>query len=197
MLKRLIIPGFIIILCEWAIFQWAKGESPYIDFQFQLAARYSARVSFLLFVGILCWTGIKGVKHIYLNEKNRILFVSLLFLLALNHLIHFYFLSMNFEVRGMDLREFKNLPGAVAYIVLTLSPFFLWNKQELTRSRYQIILVGFTLVTLLFIGTYIKRLNQELEIPISSYLLIGNLAVLSALVVVNILRIFTENRKNA
>ncbi|WP_151997458.1 MULTISPECIES: hypothetical protein [unclassified Imperialibacter] len=192
MMKKTIGLSLLVVLCEYAIYVWSGDVSPEPGIYFQLAARYSARVSFLLFAGILCWTGIRGLKHIYAEEQRRQLFVSLLFLLALNHLIHFYFLAMNFETRGMELREFKNLPGAVAYIVLTLSPFFLWNKKELTRSRYQIIISGFALVTALFIGTYVKRSLQNLEIPMSNYLIVGNLAILTSLVIINIFRIRSE-----
>jgi heme/copper-type cytochrome/quinol oxidase subunit 4 len=86
------------------------------------------------------------------------------------------------------------MPGAVAYIVLTLSPFFLWNKRELSSGRYRIIISGFALVTALFVGTYVKRLSQDFEIPISNYLIVGNLAVLVSLVVVNIFRIWSEKK---
>lgn len=196
MMKKTIGFSLLVVLCEYAIYVWSGGISSEPGICFQLAARYSARVSFLLFAGILCWTGIKGLKHIYTEEQRRQWFVTMIFLLTLNHLIHFYFLAMHFDVKGMELREFKNLTGAVAYIVLTLSPFFLWNKKELTRSRYQIIISGFVLVAALFIGTYVKRFTQEMEVPISKYLLIANLAVLTSLVVINIFKIRSEKNLN-
>jgi hypothetical protein len=110
MKKRTVGLSFLIVICELAIYTRTTSLSSDESFYYQLAARYSARVSFMLLVGILCWTGIKGLKFIYEKESRRKLFVTLLLVLALNHLIHFYFLAMNFNAKSLELREFKTCP---------------------------------------------------------------------------------------
>jgi len=163
---------------------------------YQISARYSARVSYLLFIGILLWTGVSGLRQIYSSENKRQWFVALIFALFFNHLIHFYFLANNLRLKGIALFHFGNTPGIIAYLILTLSPFFLWSKRDLTSSLYKKILFGLMMVMALFLGTYIKRLSQQMDIPISKLLIVSNLTILLFLLVINVFRVFVESKKS-
>jgi hypothetical protein len=195
MIKRAVGFSILIAAAEAVVYTWACTVSPNDTMYFTLAARYSARISFLIFASLLCWMGISGLKTIYANENKRQLFVCILFSLALNHLIHFYFLAMNFEANGLELIVFKNLPGAATYVVLTVAPLLLWNKTDLTKRRYRMILSGFAMVSVLFIGTYIKRFSQEMVVPVSRYLLVFNLTTIVILIGLNVFRVVREGKK--
>lgn len=180
----------LVIVCaaEALVFTQA-AQNPH-DEIFQLAARYSARVSLLLVIAILLWTGTRGLRHIYGTDQRREWFVALVGGLSLNHLIHFYFLAMNFQARGLYLLEIKNLPGAVAYLVIVIAPFYLWHKTELTPKLHRTILIASVPVLFVFTGTYVKRLGQDLNLPIAKALLVGNLLLLLVLIGLNVYRIF-------
>ena len=123
----------LISTIELLVFVFSKSITSNAAVYWQLAARYSARITFYILCIILFWTGIKGLKNIYANEKTRILLINLFALLAINHLIHFYFIYKNFEINNYEWFKAKHIAGSIVYPILVITPLYL-GKQKIIKS---------------------------------------------------------------
>ena len=192
MSKRLLIFISAILVSETGIFLWATYFSSALAYQ--LAARYSARLSFFIFSGILLWSGLRGLRSIYSGETSKRLLVDLLLVFSVNHVIHFFFLAMNFRVSGQSLLSIRNAGGAVVYLMIMAAPVYLWNKQTMSRRLYFFVYSFFLIVTLLFFLTYVGRLSKELPMPTPDGFFIFALATIGGLVSLNVYRMWAEHR---
>lgn len=198
-LGRIFIIGTIILvaLLELAVFYWSAYFAPSSELGFQLASRYSARVSFVIFSFVLLFTGILGLKKIYSRESYRKVFMTLIGAFAVNHLIHFYFLAMNHWVQGLDLFIVKNAFGTLAYLTLSLIPVYYWNRPNISSKEYRILQGYLVLIAGFFVGAYVKRLQEEIVFPSSDALLITHIVILAALLGLNIYRARQERKLNS
>jgi hypothetical protein len=69
----------------------------------EYAARYSARVSFMIIAGLLLYTAMHGFLTINNNESKRKTLRALIYLFCINHIIHFIHLAANQSVRNKIL----------------------------------------------------------------------------------------------
>jgi hypothetical protein len=122
----------------------------------QHAARYSARVSFVILAGLLLYTAIHGLLTISKNESKRKILRALIYLFVANHIIHLIYLAANQAVRNKILFKLGNIPGMIAYIVVLLLPLLL-NRGLLSRGKQTMLLVSLLLIGAFFIQTYIGR----------------------------------------
>jgi hypothetical protein len=183
-----------ILLWELVILFLATQISDLATLKYQLAARYSARTSFVIVVITLLFTGIHGLAAIYSSESARKIFMMMLLAFAFNHFIHFIYLAMNYYANDMQLLTVRTSFGTLGYILLTLAPFYLWNKTQLTRSLHIQIAV-FLLITLsIFIVTYSGRFSKPVTLssPIIFYQLC--LGVIAMLLVLNVYQFIRHRR---
>jgi len=194
MTRKTVLCLIIVALWEGAVYIFSADASDFGMLKYQLAARYSARTSFVIFCALLLGTGIYGLKGIYGTEDRRRFFVLFILMLAFNHFIHFIFIVLNYRAQALTLLEGKNFPGALGYMLLMLAPVYLWNKKTLTKS-VQLQLYGFFLfIVIIFLVTYVGRFSKELPM-MSSPLVYGCfLASMSVLIILNLYRFIKENR---
>jgi hypothetical protein len=194
MTKKIVLMLAAVIVCEIIILLLSMRISDLATIKYQLAARYSARTSFIIISGILLLIGIKGLKQIYDHENLRQLFMMLLLAFAINHLIHFIFIVLNYNANNMQLFHLDNGFGAVGYVMLSLAPLYLWSKKKLTRSLHLQINAFLFIVISIFFILYLGKLNTVATLG-SPLLLYGIcLLVIVFITGINIYR-FVQDRK--
>lgn len=195
MKKKTFLFFLIITILEVANYYWSGYFAPSEELGFQLAARYSARFSFVIFCIILTFTGLLGLNKIYSSHSYRRIFIALIGGFALNHLIHFYFLTMNHIVQGIDLLILKNAFGSMAYLFLSFVPVYFWKRPKVSVKEYWTLQIYLLIISSFFIGAYVKRMKEEIIFPSSEALLITHGVILVSLLILNIYRVFQEKSK--
>lgn len=184
----------VLIIWELIIYTISVKIANSSTSEFQLAARYSARSSFALLAIILFWIGSSGLISIYKNISTKNLFIITLFLLMVNHLIHFGYLFMNYSANNKTLLQAKNVAGALAYLMLLAAPWYLCKNDKLTRNRYKQIIIFLAFISLIFIATYIGRLTNHTPVLSSIWLYAFFLSSITLLLSLTLFRAFKEIR---
>ncbi|HEX4850206.1 MAG TPA: hypothetical protein VFV08_05325 [Puia sp.] len=161
----------------------------------QYAARYSARVSFMILVGLLFYTGIHGILAISRDENKRKIFGTLIYFFVTNHIIHWIFLATNQVVRNKIIFKPANIPGIIAYAIVLFLPLLL-NRGLLTRRKRSLMLVSLLLISTFFIQVYSLRLfgSSLPPDPSAPWVYVLFISVLSFLVVANLYRYIMDAR---
>ncbi|MEQ8470891.1 MAG: hypothetical protein RIC35_06875 [Marinoscillum sp.] len=194
MKKKWAILILMLVFFEVLVYILAVEASPDHTLVFQLAARYSARISLFIYVGLLSWLAYKGLVNIYDNSHLRNTFKLSFSGLVINHIIHFYFLFTNFQVHGLDLLQPRSILGVITYFSLIVTSIFLWITEDLNRRLYLTVWSCLVIAAIVFLGTYIGRLNKAMPEPSSPYLFIFLIALLISLLIANAYRISVEIR---
>ncbi|PWT76276.1 MAG: hypothetical protein C5B59_06975 [Bacteroidetes bacterium] len=183
LVTELIVLGIAAIMASDRVMFW------------QYAARYSARVSFVVFASVLFYMAIFGLLTISNNENKRKIFEWLLYFFVTNHIIHLILLTFNQAVHNKMLLKQGNIPGMIAYGIVLLLPLLL-NRGLLTKRKRTLMVASLLLVSAFFIQVYVLRLIGSSLPPDSSatwvYLLF--VSVLSLLVVANLYRYIMDAR---
>src|SRR5215469_610982 len=160
----------------------------------QYAARYSARLSFMILAGLLLYTAIYGLSIIGKNESKRKILKTLIYFFVANHIIHLIYLSANQVVRNKPLIKPGNIPGMIIYGVVLLLPLLL-NRGLLSRAKQTMLLISLMLISIFFILLYVAHLFRFILSPEASaawiYLLFASL--LALLLLVNLYRHIRDN----
>ncbi len=128
MFRKIAVLLMLIILWETGIYFWVLNNTP--EALYQLSARYSARTSFVLITIILLWIGATGLRKIYRSAFKRLHLITLILLLAVNHLIHFGFLYANLQPENFGKFLLENHLPALLYVALMISPWLLFSKKH-------------------------------------------------------------------
>jgi hypothetical protein len=190
--KRLSLFLVLVFVCEVVVYFWSSHVSDLVEIKYSLAARYSARITLILFEGMLIWMAIAGLKIIFGDEKRRAVFVTILFLIAFNHVIHFVFLAINFWVNDYNLFVLKSAGGAIGYLIIIGAPFYLWHKMELTKNLYWVILSLILFINIVAMVTYLGRWNKGLPMASSKEVYIGIMVGIGVILLLNVYRIVSE-----
>lgn len=147
-LKTLLLLG---VAAEVAIFLASYGLHPEVNETFRYAARYSGRLSALVFL----WTFYQYAASfsIPLAENSQLRNWILLF--AVLHLIHFGFLATNVYRNNIPLEAVKVAGGALAYLMIVFAPFVLH------RLNVKLQLVYFYYVSLVMTLTNVARAKGD------------------------------------
>lgn len=139
------------ILLELLIFALVYFRYPAIEDSFRYAARYSGRLSFLVFVYTFYL-----FAHSYPAPVARDSPVSnFISLFAVLHLIHWGFLAASVYLNAIPLETVKVIGGAFAYLLIVLAPFR-WSKWSV-----RIKLLYFYYVSLVMALTFVARIKGE------------------------------------
>jgi hypothetical protein len=160
---KLKLPLFItsIIVLNILIYYRAYLTIEPIDTIFAECARNSGRTSAAINLITLFMVGYFGLKTIY-NEKIKIFFFrTLIILFAVNHLIHFFFVSQNFKLQDMELSIWDNLHGFITFLCLVLLPVLLYLIKRLNKMTYSLILIHLFNVTYLISKSFYVRYKPE------------------------------------
>lgn|GEM_PF-1552589 len=164
---RIIIIVSVLIL-EVLNYYCTIGITSNSDEFYSLTARYSARISFVLLVGLGGWIIAKGFLTLITDQKKKDLLLGGIAAFTVNHLIHFYFLYKNFEVNDLDLWTKSVSFGAIAYVILTIAPLYFWKIRLWTRTRYYLLHGFLILMIAICVFTYGTRLGNEVPLPLST-----------------------------
>jgi hypothetical protein len=192
--KLMLFSGVVMVL-EIAIFFWVDYISTADYLVYQLAARYSGRLSFMIFAGMMLFTGIVGLKQIFKTERLKSFFIILLSLFSVNHVLHFYFLAMSHLEQNETLLIPKNIIGGTAYILLILSPFYLF-KREMTTKIYWSVQSFLFLLTVIFFVSYLRRFMIEFPQPTHIGVLYSIITTIGLLVFLNGYKVFKESTES-
>lgn len=194
--KVLLVIILLVIAGEGAVLYHSLEATDLPTVQYQLAARYSARISFVTVLVILSAIAVFGLRKLYAHESWRRLLVYLFVIFAVNHALHFAFIVMNYKINERQLLVSQNIFGAVGYLLLLTAPFYLWNKKALTRRLQLTIHVFLSLIITIFLVTYLGRLSPASMVPLRSPVLFYQycLALAGALLVASVFRFAQERR---
>lgn len=149
-LRNLLLLG---ILAEGLIFLICYLVHPEINEVFRHAARYSGRLSALVFIGSFY---VFASSYPKVLRENPLL-INLLTVFAVLHLIHFGFLASNVYLNEIPLVPEKLTGGALAYLMIVVAPFVLH------RLKLGFQLVYFYYVSIVMIITYLARIRGDFE----------------------------------
>lgn len=149
-LSKLLLIG---VLAEVLIFSTCFVIHPELEETFRYAARYSGRLSAIVFLLSFYAYVMAFPKQLRENEAVR----NLVVLFAVVHVIHFGFLGMNVYLNEIALVPVKLLGGALAYLMIVLAPFILHKLKTVVQLIY------FYYVALVMTITYVARAKGDFE----------------------------------
>ncbi|WP_109831508.1 hypothetical protein [Reichenbachiella versicolor] len=197
MIKKLVITTASLFVIEIIVYLYAAQITDILDMRFQLSARYSARISFLMFTGLALWIGIEGMKEISRYQNSRKLLSLWVAAIGINHLIHFYFLVMNHHLKDIALVVPNSAGGIIVYLILLVMPVVLHNLSEWSFLTKNGVLLALAIVGAVFMLANLKRLFQKTELASSPYYYIGALIIIAGLLILNIYRLIEDNKKRS
>ncbi|MFT5780629.1 MAG: hypothetical protein ACI837_003592 [Crocinitomicaceae bacterium] len=159
-----------------------------VDLVFGECARNSGRTSAALNLAILFMLGYFGLKTIYKRENKRNTFRILMTLFAINHLIHFFFVSQNFKSQLLELDISHNIHGFITFIFILILPIILWAIKNLNWVLYFGIILHLFNVTYFIGDTFYGRVNPEDP----AYLHRAGILVMIAALLYILYRVFRE-----
>lgn len=141
------------VLTELAIFFISYITFDSIEETFRHAARYSGRLSLVIFLYAFYLFATSHPKPI----KNNPHLNHIIKLFAILHVIHFGFLATNVYLNNIPLEIPKLIGGALAYLMIVAAPF----KLQSLKFNWQ--LVYFYYVGLVMALTYVARIKGDFE----------------------------------
>lgn len=169
----------LVILIEIGIFGYCLNIEAPSKIQWQLTARYSARISFgLLFISqTLMW--LKGFRY---RQK---LFRTFVFAFVVNHIIHLFYLMYVMYLSDWAFHWLRHLLAGTAYVVLLfwIVHYFTKGTDSTKNDWFSWILCFHSGV--IFVITYLGRYMSEL-------MLYANRIVYLALLILSILGLFLQ-----
>lgn len=141
------------VLAEILIFCFVYATQASIEETFRIAARYSGRLSAVVFLFSFFWFA-KSPPH--LRSANSVWHHSIV-VFAVLHLIHFGFLACNVYLNKIPLETVKVFGGALAYAMIVVFPFT-WHRLRSTH-----FIIYYYYVSLVMILTYMARIKGDFE----------------------------------
>ena len=128
-----------------------------VDLIFGECARNSGRTAAAINLTILLMIGHIGLKSIYKEESKKNLFRTLITIFAINHLIHFYFVTQNFKSYEIELNISEQLQGFITFLFILIAPVVLWSLPRLSKMLYVGILIHLFNVTYFIAKSFYGR----------------------------------------
>jgi hypothetical protein len=118
---------------------------------FAECARNSGRTAAALNLFIIALLIIWRLNKIDTSATKKLLFQLSLFMFAINHVIHFYFVSKNFEIHNWSVGISDNLHGFITYLLILIAPVIGLFYRSLNHLLYAFFILHIINVTY-FIG---------------------------------------------
>lgn len=144
---------FLGILAELLILVICYLLYPELEETFRYAARYSGRLSAVIFLYAFYSFAMAFPDPLSENKVVR----SGIKLFAVLHVIHFGFLVMNIYLNEIPLVPVKLAGGALAYLMIVLAPL------KLHKLKVPLQLIYFYYVSIVIIITYVARAKGDFE----------------------------------
>ena len=160
-IKKLLFFIVIILVLNILIYWRALVTLEFDNLVFAECARNSGRTSAALNLTMLMMIGFYGSKRIFMNPAKVSTFRILATLFTVNHLVHFFFVSLNFKSQHTPLEISENIHGFVTFISIILFPFAVWTIKSINTTFGILIVIHLTNVTFLISKTFYGRYNHE------------------------------------
>lgn len=185
-----------IVIYLWAFWTSTLDKSNFFaiesEFIFDKCARNSGRVSSALHLIILLMIGYFGLKQIYLDDKKKDEFRVLITLFAVNHLVHFFFVSQTFKHHTMALNISENKHGFITFICIQLIPIILWTFKNLNQLLYISIILHLFNTSYFIMETFYNKITPEKPAYHNQF----GIAVTTAACIYILYRVFREFKLN-
>ena len=141
------------LIAEFLILLIAYWQSSDIGGLFQLAARYSGRLSLVYFL-MPWWAYLQSDR-----EHSMELLLQPLRVFAILHVIHFVFLALNVYLNAIALIPVKLIGGSVGYFMIVCWPFMgSWLTQRNWGFNLYFLYIGIVMMV-----TYVSRIKGDFE----------------------------------
>ena len=148
----LIKKGFVLgVLIEVLLFIFLYSFEPEINEVFRYAARYSGRLSLVMY--LLCFFLFKEAS---LKNKSLEITKKALGIFAIMHVIHFIFLAFSMHLNEVPIIPTRMAGGFIAYLMIVVYPFYI---NKINRKVYH--LIYFYYVGFVMLMTYISRIRGQ------------------------------------
>jgi len=170
------LPALVIVIIELIIYFWTKNKTTVDPEFYLLTSRYSARVSFAMIIYALYWVASDGLYKIFSSPKALKNFKILVAMLMLNHLIHFYFLFMNYSVTAQSLIRVKSAFGFLGYLAIIILPLKIHGKKALNKNLFRGIHTYLFVISGICLGKYLGRVVDvscwEIDVLIVTFVIL-------------------------
>ena len=169
----LIAPLVLGVACECLIWSWSQGQAESWQEGVRLAARFSGRLSFLIF---LCGAWLHGQARKQ-AEPNRQKWLAAVTMFAWVHAIHLGFVWLNVSQNAVEMVTTKLIGGGLAYAMVLVHPFLVERmapKRLYHRVHYGY--VGFVMGV-----TFVARLRGDFDGAENSWFQVFGLTLLGVI----------------
>ena len=141
----------VLLLVEIVLVTYAYLSTDGIQEAIRLSARWSGRLSFVVFIYALLQYAQNGTSRM---EKLHNTVIAFCFI----HFIHLFLLWQNVELNHVRLIPYKLVGGALAYAMILAYPFTMKRIQ-----RHWVHLVYYLYVSFVMLMTFKARLTGEFD----------------------------------
>ena len=169
----LIAPLVLGVACECLIWSWSQGQAESWEEEVRLAARFSGRFSFLIF---LCGAWLHGQARKQ-AVPNRQKWLAAVTMFAWVHAIHLGFVWLNVSQNAVEMVTTKLIGGGLAYAMVLVHPFLVERmapKRLYHRVHYGY--VGFVMGV-----TFVARLRGDFDGAENSWFQVFGLTLLGVI----------------
>lgn len=193
MLTKKRIPLLVVCICclEALIYLWAVWTTD-PEFIFAKCARNAGRASSAIILIVLIMVGYYGLKKIYQDDTKKESFRILITLFAVNHLIHLFYVFMNFKSQAIILSISENLHGFITFICILILPVILWASNKLSRVLYVAIILHLFNVSYFINKTFLGKVKPGHPAYHNQF----GIVVITAACLYILYRVFRENKRS-
>lgn len=150
--------GILFILILNALIYWRASavHEPALE-MFAECARNSGRTSAAINLIMLLFLGRFGLKDVFGDANKKSWFFWLASLFCVNHLLHFVFVSQNFNLHHEALIWTDHIHGVILYLGLVALPFAIYFFKKMNPILYVLILAHLLNVTYMISITFWGR----------------------------------------
>ena len=169
----LIAPLVLGAACECLIWSWSQGQAESWEEGVRMAARFSGRFSFLIF---LCGAWLHGQARKQ-AEPNRQKWLAAVTMFAWVHAIHLGFVWLNVSQNAVEMVTTKLIGGGLAYAMVLLHPFLVERMApNWLYHRVHYGYVGFVMGV-----TFVARLRGDFDGAENSWFQVFGLTLLGVI----------------
>ena len=192
MIKKIYAVIIFCFLLELVVFLFSGSQSEELQLKWQLAARYSARVSFLILFGVQIIIGLRSyVSSLNKNELLRIF----VFAFCFNHILHLIFLMYNMYLMDWPFSLARHSAAGIVYALLPFIMLSLQSKNDATRKTNLFTNLFLIYASIVFVIGYYGRVMSE-TLPLNNQLVILGLFLASILGILLLLFGIIKEQKN-
>lgn len=132
-------------------------------FKWQLASRYSARISFIIFFFLALQISKFGIRDLWNSRKG---FLSkFIWAFGVNHFLHFVFIVIHFSMIDWDFNLLRQGFGFIVYLMLPFSILMTMKSKKLTPLIYWFLQIQLLFIIIAFTVSYAGRYFGEETLP--------------------------------